>query len=74
MEDTEKNKEKLLSILQSLPGEEIKKKPVEENKHSTVNKIINSPTPLKSLNLLFWVIFIGIDIIAAFIVYIYWFR
>ena len=72
LEDTEENKKKLLSILQSKSEDETKLKPVEKTKTSTVQKIINSPTPIKSLNVLFWILFIGIDIIVAFIAYIYW--
>lgn len=72
MEDSEKNKEKLLSILnnRAAADEKVAEKKVEGD--SMAKKVINSPTPVKSLNLFFWIAFIAIDIIVAFIIYVYW--
>ena len=72
MEDTEKNKEKLLSMLANPQAKN--ETPVEEKgKPTTSGKFANSPTPIKSLNLLFWILFLGVDIIIGLIIYIYWF-
>lgn len=77
MENTDKNKEKLLALLKdrnSQDSVEISYRKEEETPKpkSAMQKIISSPTPVKSLNLLFWILFIAFDIIIAFVIFVYW--
>jgi hypothetical protein len=81
MEDTEKNKEKLLALLKDRNAQDsveissqktVEPKPIQKPK-SIIQLLANSPTPFKSLNLIFWITFISFDICTAFVIYINWF-
>lgn len=80
MEDTEKNKEKLLALLKDRNAQDSveinsqkpeQAKPIQKPK-SVIQLLANSPTPFKSLNLIFWITFIAFDVCAAFVIYIHW--
>ncbi len=80
MEDAEKNKEKLLALLKTRDAQdsvEISSQKIQppipnKKQKSIIQLLANSPTPFKSLNLIFWVLFISFDICAAFVIYIHW--
>ncbi len=81
MEDTEKNKEKLLALIKNRDAQdsvEISSQGLDQSSPNNKPKkfiqlLANSPTPFKSLNFVFWMLFIAFDICAAFLIYIHWF-